>query len=436
MKLSHVGTKMVRMSGLRGIMEDIATTTATQADRRWLNLGIGNPAAIPAVCDTWQELTDAALRTSFRDVSCRYGASRGLPELIDAVTAYFTERYGWRIGPEHVAVGPGSQMLCFVAAALFTGPAGHGTDRLLLPVTPDYTGYQGLSLHHGGVTGVGPVVVPEGDRSFRYAADLAAVHRQRDVGLMLVSSPSNPAGRTVPPAELAALVADAETHDAPLVVDHAYGEPFPGIDRTGTPPAWHDRVIHTFSASKAGLPGDRVGIAIGDPAYLTPIVSFLANSVLHAPQLAQATLARALRGGALDALVAGTIRPFYRQRRRFAERLLADALPGDVAWRLYAADGGMFAWLWVDEPWFDDLALYRTLRDRGVFVVPGRHFFVPPLGPEPAPAHTRQCVRISITPDPDVLAEGVGHLAAALHDLRDRRPPRDRAGAPLLNARS
>jgi valine--pyruvate aminotransferase len=156
------------------------------------------------------------------------------------------------------------------------------------------------------------------------------------------------------------------------VVDNAYGAPFPRIGGPATAPVRHDRVINVFSLSKTGLPGERLGFAIGDQRYVDPIVSFLANSTLHAPQLAQSALTRALRSRSIDTLLDTVIGPFYVERRHLVETLLRESLPGDVAWRMHEADGGIFCWLWVDEDWYDDLSFYEALKTRGVFVVPGR----------------------------------------------------------------
>jgi valine--pyruvate aminotransferase len=409
---------MASLSGLRLIMDDIAVITGSGSGRTWLNLGVGNPAAIPEVMEAWRRMTAEALSASFTDVSCRYGPSRGLPELVETVAGYFNRRYGWDVGPRNVVVGHGSQMLCFIAAALFTGPGANRDTRLVLPMVPDYTGYQGLSLAPGAIRGVDPLVRLQDDRSFRYLFDFPVLESLTDVGLMLLSSPSNPAGRVASGEEIERLIAAAGGYDVPLVVDNAYGAPFPGIGGPSMAPVWDERVINVFSVSKAGLPGERLGFAIGAERYIDPIVSFMSNSALHAPQLVQSMLAHALRTEALDTLVASVIAPFYAERRKFAESLLAATFPSDVDWHLHAAEGGIFCWVWVDEEWFDDLRLYETLKDRGVFVVPGRYFFTDADHGGDAGRHSRRCFRISITPDPDTIAAGIAVIASALADMR------------------
>jgi len=415
MELSIIGGRMASMSGLRSIMEDIATSTAGSDAAEWLNLSIGNPALIPEVVTMWRRLTEHALADGFAEGSCQYGPSRGDPRLVRAIAAYFGQRYGWDIGPENIVVGPGSQMLCFIAAALYTGPSAQGGTRVVLPMTPDYTGYQGLCLNPDGITGIASPVATSGDRYFEYTLDLPRVEQCRDMGMMLLSSPSNPTGRCVRPEELDSLVRVAERRDVPFLLDHAYGEPFPQIGRTLAPPPFHPNVINSFSVSKAGLPGERVGFAIGPERFISPMVSFLSNSVLHASRLVQAAVASGLRSGELDAVVSSVITPFYAARRKAAEKLLLDLMPATIDWRMHAAGGSMFGWLCVNEDWFDDLSLYRQLKLKHVFVAPGRAFFASPAAPG---SHHTKCFRISFTVGEDVLAEGLRRIADTLGELQ------------------
>jgi len=411
MELSLVGEKMASLSGLRSIMEDIATSTAGSDAGDWLNLSIGNPAPIPEVVAMWRDLTRQAVDNGFAEASCQYGPSRGAPALVDGIADYFRGHYGWDIGAENIVVGPGNQMLCFIAAAVYAGQGASRLTRVVLPMMPDYTGYQGLCMTPGGIAGIGPTVEEAAGRLFRYAFDPPAVARRADTGMMLLSSPCNPTGRCVSQDEQDALIGVAERLDVPLLIDHAYGQPFPRIGLTAAPPAWHPNVVNCFSLSKAGLPGERIGFAIGSERYITPIVSFLANSVLHASRLAQVVVAAGLRSGVLDEVVSSVISPFYAARRVLAEKLLMDNMPADVDWRLHASQGGMFAWVWVNEDWFDDLALYQRLKQDRVFVAPGRNFFVGPPRPR---QHGTQCFRITLTVGEDVLAEGIRRIGLAV----------------------
>lgn len=423
-QLSYIGGQMARMSGLRRLMEDIATASAGAPGGEGLNLSIGNPAAIPEVVAMWRELSSRSVAASFAD-AVRYGPSRGAPALVQAIARYFRLHLGWTIGQENIVVGPGSQMLCFAAAALYAGAGPAGLRPVGLPMTPEYTGYQGMCLTRDAIDGIEAAWRADGSRSFSYTLDLDALDQRRDLGMLLVSSPGNPTGRSISVDEQDALIAAASRLDIPLVLDHAYGQPFPMTSPVYAPPVLHSNVINCFSLSKTGLPGERVGFAIGPERYISPIVSFLSNSVLHASRLAQATVAEGLRSGAVDHVVATAIRPFYVERRTLAEKLLLDAMPAGVDWRLHANEGGMFAWLWVNEDWFDDLVLYQALKARGVFITPGRSFFTAP--PRTA-HHSTQCFRITLSVDEDVLREGIRRIGLAVGQAAGRRPigPTDR----------
>jgi valine--pyruvate aminotransferase len=414
MPLSVSGTKMASRSGLRCIMEDIATTP-TGAFDEWINLSIGNPAAIPEVVSMWHGFMQEALAYSFEKASCQYGPSRGSATLLNALARYFNARYGWGITTENIVVGPGSQMLCFAAAALFTGWSTDGRRSLVLPGVPEYTGYQGLSLNAGDVVGIPPIVVHiPGDRTFHYALDTHALEEEPNIGMILLSSPCNPTGRSLGSNELSTIARVAEERNVPVLIDNAYGSPFPRISGTETAPIRHPNVINCFSISKAGLPGERIGFALGEKHYMDAITSFISNATLHAPQLSQIVLARALETGELDRVTTSVIKPYYERKRRFAETLLFDLWPETVEWRLHSGEGGMFCWLWIDHPWFDDEAFYQMLKRRKVFIVPGRHFFVDPLC---VGDHGTRCFRISLTAEEATIAEGIMRVGDALQEL-------------------
>ncbi|MFD3940242.1 aminotransferase class I/II-fold pyridoxal phosphate-dependent enzyme [Streptomyces sp. NPDC058611] len=400
-------------------MEDIAAAGRDADASEWLNLSPGNPSHIPEVVAAWRRLTREALDDRFVESSTRYGPSRGSSGLVEAVADYFNLTYGWSIGPENVVVGPGSQMLSFIATTLFTGPDSDGlVQPLVLPRLPDYTGYQGLGLVPSGIVGLEPLVVPEGRHSFHYAVDTEALARQMRMGMMMLSNPANPTGSSVEPSELKALIETAEQRDVPLVVDHAYGEPFPGVVQTRCAPVMHSHVINLFTLSKAGLPGERIAFAIGPAELIDPMVSFIANSALHAPQLLQAAVERSLRTREIDALTTQYIKPYYKAKRAMAEELLAKAMPDSMDWRLHSSDGGMFCWLSIDHDWFDDLKLYELLKRKQVFVVPGRHFFIEPLTTPFLRTHGKRCIRLSLSSDEKAVAEGIGRLGEALEELR------------------
>lgn len=415
MGLSWCGTRMARRSGIRSILQDSAAAASAAPGERWLNLGVGNPALIPEAITMWRRLTENALASSFVAASCQYGPSRGSDRLVNALADYFNRKYSWGVTGKNIVVGSGSQMLCFAAAALFAGPSPGGLKRIVLPFIPDYAGYHNLSLSADGVVGISRKVEFRDGRYFRYAMDYDALRLQPDIGLIILSSPCNPTGGGADANDVDALISIAEEQDCVVLIDHAYGAPFPQVAEALAPPVWHKNVINCFSISKAGLPGERIGFAIGAEHHVDAMVSFMANSALHAPQLPQVVLARALETGEIDYLAESVIRPYYSVKRSVAEKLLFENLPESVDWRLHTSQGGMFCWLWIRDSWFDDNSLYLLLKRKRVIIVPGRHFFVDPRRAE---AHGTHCFRISIAGDEAATEEGIRRIAEGLEDLR------------------
>lgn len=417
MQLSNFGANMSTVSGVRRILEDIQAATSGPDRGEWLNLGAGNPAQIAEVTQEWQELTLATVSERFTDMATRYGPTRGTAVLIEAIIDYFGEKFGWQLEPGNILVAPGNQMLCFTATTVFTGPTPNGIARLALPSVPDYTGYQSLGLVPETVVGIEPRIEMLEGRRFRYSFDFDALRRAEKIGAILLSDPSNPSGRTMTVAERDELIDIASARGVPLIVDHAYGSPFPGVTRSAAPAVLHDNVINCFTLSKAGLPGERLGFAIGPKQLIAPMTSFMSNSVLHAPQLVQATVATALATRRIDAMVEKSITAHYKEKRALAEKLLDANLGTELDWQLHTSTGGMFCWLWIRDGWFDGDAFYQALKSKKVCIVPGSSFFVERAlndGGKELGTHARQCIRLSLSGDQVVVGEAIGRIADAL----------------------
>lgn len=414
MFLSKEGTSLASPNGLRTIMEDIAQTlrNADAGTPDYVNLSIGNPAPIPEVVAFWSALTQDVTAESGSNKLGSYGASRGDDALLLQIARFFRTRLDWDIGPENIVVGPGSQFLCFAAGVLFSD-CDH---PVILPRLPDYTGYDALRVGRDSLRGLAPEIVSLGPRSFRYRMNESALETVDRAGLFVASSPSNPASDVLDRQALSLILQAADRTDATVLLDHAYGLPFPGIAHGDYRMKLEPRLLHCFSLSKAGLPGARLGFAIGDPDRIQALTAFVSNAVLHASRLSQDIATAALRDQGILALAADHISPHYRKAAEHAQRAAQACLPQSINWKTHAQDGGMFLWLWCDEPWCDDLDLYRMGKERGVFFTPGRYFF---LGPGQVQPWMHQCLRISLNQPPETLEYGLTILAECMRVLRD-----------------
>ena len=415
--LSTVGERMNKLTGVRAIMKDILETLRQAGTKKYINLSPGNPIILPEVEALWRECTQELLASNeYAPVVCRYGASQGYEPLIEAIVADFNKRYNLQLTFRNVLITPGTQALYFYAANAFGGSdANHNPRRVVLPLCPDYTGYGGICIDASAVVSSRPKLdIDQAKHRFKYRVDLDSVQIDKNTGCVIFSRPSNPTGNVLTDAEVEFIAQKARTVNAPVFVDSAYGAPFPGLHFTELRPNFTPPIVHCMSLSKAGLPGERVGIAVGDADVLEALECFQSNACIHSPRYGQALVAKAIRSGRLIHISESVIRPFYRKKFEILESTLDTELPKDIPWYLHRGEGAIFAWLWLDNLPVADTELYQLLKKNGVLVVPGSPFF-PGLS-EPW-KHSEQCIRISLTASDEDLRVGLQTLGKAVRGL-------------------
>ncbi len=113
---------------------------------------------------------------------------------------------------------------------LFAGRYADGSRRrVLFPLAPEYLGYADAGLDEDLFVSAKPNIelLPEGQ--FKYHVDFEHLNITDDIGLICVSRPTNPTGNVITDEELIRLDAIAQQRNIPLLIDNAYGVPFPGI---------------------------------------------------------------------------------------------------------------------------------------------------------------------------------------------------------------
>jgi valine--pyruvate aminotransferase len=394
--LTQIGDGMSRLTGVRAIMRDVAETLRSSGGQEFINLSAGNPLILPEVEQLWRDCTAELLASpEYGEVVCRYGASQGYPPLIEAVVQEFRQRYGWDLTAQNVLITPGSQSLYFYAANVFGGYTAAGRLRqILLPLSPDYTGYGGVTLVPEAMVACRPNLEMDAvGHRFKYRPDFSQLTIGEETGCVLFSRPCNPTGNVMTDEEVEKIVALAQPLDVPVLVDSAYAPPFPALNFTPMAPIWGENVLHCLSLSKAGLPGERVGIAIGAARWIQVLECFQSNLCLHSPRYGQAIAVKAIRSGALAELATRVIQPFYRSKFEILQGTLDRAMPA-VPWFLHRGEGAIFGWLWLQDLPMTDWEFYQELKQVGVIVVPGSSFF-PGLREEWQ--HQQECFRISLT---------------------------------------
>ncbi|WP_299415918.1 valine--pyruvate transaminase [Acaryochloris sp. IP29b_bin.148] len=395
--LSQIGTQMSALTGVRAIMKDIIDTLKANPNESFINLSAGNPVILPEVEQLWRDCTTQLLENpEYGEVVCRYGTSQGYQPLVEAIQQDFNQRYGLNLSDRQILITPGSQALYFLAANAFGGVTADGQlKNIVLPLSPDYTGYGGICLTPEALKAYQPTLdIEESAHRFKYRPDFDQLHVDETTGCIIFSRPCNPTGNVLSETEVKQIADLAAPFDIPVFVDSAYGPPYPSLNYTEIVPILGNNVVHCMSLSKAGLPGERVGIAIGDERIIQTLEAFQTNVCIHSGRYGQAIAAQAIQSGALADISVQVIRPYYQAKLALLQSVLDQQMPSTLPWFLHLGEGAIFAWLWLNELPISDWQLYQQLKKVGVIVVPGHSFF-PGLSQDWF--HKHQCLRISLT---------------------------------------
>lgn len=407
--LSLFGDKLSASSGINELMRDLGAATSGRHDV--LMLGGGNPAHIPAVEQVWRDrwMAMADHPGQLERALGNYDAPQGNPEFIEALVASLVAEYGWDLHPGHVAVVNGSQNAFFYLFNMLAGwHADHGFKRILLPLAPEYIGYADQGIAPQVFRSVPAMVELRGDHAFKYRLDRERVVIGKDVAALCVSRPTNPTGNVLTHDEILYLEGLASKHHVPLIIDNAYGAPFPDIIFNDVKPIWTENTILVMSLSKLGLPGTRTGIILAREDLIESIAAMNAVIGLANGNLGQVIATPLLRNGALYRMSREVIRPYYEQKSRQALQWLEAALGDAVPYRVHVSEGALFLWLWFEGLPISSAELYRRLKQRGTLVIPGHYFF---FGLEEEHPHQHACIRLSYAQASDVVQRGVALLA-------------------------
>ncbi|WP_372796060.1 valine--pyruvate transaminase [Pontiella sp.] len=404
MTLSKFGKKFTRKAGITQLMDDLGSA---MAGGDMLMLGGGNPAHIPEVQQRFRKRMEQILAEpdGFETLIGNYDGSRGNEAFIEALATLLQDAFGWDVTPKNIALTNGAQSgLCFLFN-LFAGEMPDGSKKkVLFPLTPEYIGYADAGLTDDFFAARRPSIELLGDRLFKYHVNFDELEVGEDIGALCVSRPTNPTGNVLTDAEILHLDAIAEDRGIPLIIDGAYGTPFPNIIFEDARPFWSPNTILTMSLSKFGLPNLRTGIVIA-PEQIASAIGEINGVLSLAPGGVGPKLAMDMvRSGEIMTISKEIIQPFYKQKAFQTLELFEQHL-GDVPCRIHKPEGALFLWLWFRELPCTAAKLYERLKARNTLVVPGSFFF-PGLENEYW-QHKHECIRVTYAQNEQTVARGV-----------------------------
>ena len=245
------------------------------------------------------------------------------------------------------------------------------------------------------------------DGFFKYHVDFSKLVIDDSIAAICASRPTNPTGNVLTDKEIEHLAALAKEHQIPLIIDNAYGLPFPDIIFEDVTPFWDDNTILCMSLSKLGLPGVRCGIVIANEAMVTALSNINGIVNLAPGSIGPAVATKMIHQQELLPLSQNVIKPFYHQKVQRAVELLRQAIP-DPRFKIHKPEGAIFLWLWFEDLPITTKVLYQRLKQRGVLIVPGEYFFI---GLQDEWAHSHECLRMNYVQDDEAMQRGITMIA-------------------------
>ncbi|MGR3984705.1 MAG: pyridoxal phosphate-dependent aminotransferase [Gammaproteobacteria bacterium] len=345
---------------------------------------------------TAPNIVEAAV-SSLRAGRHHYAAVDGNLDLRRALARHHHARTGQRIDETHCAIFAGAQNALFALAQCLLERG----DEVILS-EPYYTTYPATFA----ASGADLVCVPaKFDNGFQIdSADIIAAVTER-TRVIVINSPSNPAGAICAPEHYAALLETCLRRNIWLICDDVYQELLRPRERTGAAalPGAERVCISVSSLSKSHrMTGWRLGWAVGPPELMRNLYHLAMCMSYGLPAFIQDAAVAALESG--DA-TARDIRAKLDRRRAVVREQFADVR----GMRLCSAPGGMFAVLDVSMlPVSAEQFARELLARHGVSILPCGGFG----------ASCANFLRVSLCVDEPRMSEACRRIIAHAQSLR------------------
>ena len=325
--------------------------------RQIWNLSIGTPDF--AAPDNIRE----ALIESAKDPDSWKYSLRDLPELLDAVCAYYQRRFGVTVLPEQISSCYGTQEGVGHLALALLNPG----DTILLP-DPCYPVFQAGAFLAEAEPAYYPLVKEHGFLPYLPGIPEETARRAK---CMIVNLPANPVGSVATQSFYEELVSWAKKYDILIIHDNAYSDiifdghyggsflAVPGAAEVG---------VEFFSLSKSfNVTGARISFLIGRKDVIDA-VKLLRSQIDFGMFIPIQKAAVAALRGSLDQVA--------KQRALYEER--RDALckgAREIGWEIPDAHGSMFVWAPIPPSYTNSSDFCMDLLEKaGVLCTPGSSF--------------------------------------------------------------
>ena len=401
-RFTQFASRLLGETGTKLLTDDLGEVSSST---RYINLGGGNPALIPEMAAIFRKsMLDLIASGEFDKLIATYESPQGNRLFIRHVKEFLVDTLNWNINESNIVITNGSQSSFFMLFNLYAGLCADGVNRsVLLPMTPEYISYGDLLMTRDSLVSCLPQIDRLDDEFFKYSINFSQVKLTEETGVVCVSRPSNPSGNVVTNDEINRLSLMAQEVDVPLIIDSAYGQPFPQNLFKDVSLPLSLGTIHCFSLSKLGLAGLRTGIIVANESTVSALKCINAITNLSVNAVGSLLVDKLIKSKTILKLSREIIGPFYQKRRDTAIDLCRHYFR-DLEVFIHKPEGAFFLWLWIPNLPISAQQLYERIKSRGVLVIPGNHFFP---GVPDTWEHKNQCLRVSYVQEIEQVEKGV-----------------------------
>ena len=245
-----------------------------------------------------------AAQRAISDGKMFYTPALGLPELRQAISDFYSTRYGVSVPASRIIVTPGSSGALLLAMGVLINPG----DEVLM-ADPAYP----CNRHFVRFTEGKSKGIPVGaDTEYQLTAELVKNNWSVDTAAVMLATPSNPTGTTISSDGIRSIAHVVAEKGSALIVDEIYhGLVYEGVCETALAISDEIFVINSFS-KYFGMTGWRLGWLVAPERYV-PEIDKLAQNLFLAPSTPA-------QYAALAAFQPETIQILEQRKEAFRER--------------------------------------------------------------------------------------------------------------------
>jgi aspartate aminotransferase len=342
--------------------------------KKIIHMEVGEPDFLPP------QIVKNALEEVFDKGFLRYGQSKGLHSLREALAKYATQNFGSDVLKDNIIVSPGARFSVFNAITTLLNPG----DELIV-IEPAWPAYKESALKAGiKVRTISTTLEGKWEPSTEEIEKTINPNTK----MIVLNYPNNPTGKILPEKLQDEIVNIAIKNKLFILSDEIYSQysnkNWKSIIRYN-----YNKSIVTQSFSKShAMTGFRIGYAIADSNIIDELAKFQALCLTNVSEPIQYIASRAL-----EANISNNVSIIQTR----LEKLTKSAR--EIGMDFVVPDGAMYIFARINQEGFNGSEFASALLEKGLAIAPGEGF-----------GKYKNFIRISACQDEKTLMEGMNIL--------------------------